>query len=124
MRTSLSAFFTWAAREGYVESNPVAYTNKAIENDRADRVLIDDELADIWRATGDDQYGAIVKLLMYRARRDEVASLRWSEVDLDARPRHYRRLERRIGASTSFHYLISALAILRNPATPHGNGRQ
>ena len=32
-----------------------------------------------------DQYGAIVKLLILTgARRDEVASLRWSEIDLDA----------------------------------------
>ena len=34
---------------------------------------------------GDGQYGAIVKLLMLTgARRDEIASLRWSEIDLDA----------------------------------------
>jgi integrase len=85
VRTSLSAFFSWAAREGYVESNPVAYTNKAIENGARERVLTDDELAAIWRASGDGQYGAIVKLLMLSgARRDEIASLCWSEVDLDA----------------------------------------
>jgi integrase len=85
VRTSLSAFFSWAAREGYVDANPVAFTNKAVENGSRDRVLTDDELATIWRALGDDQYGALVKLLMLSgARRDEVASLRWSEVDLDA----------------------------------------
>ena len=50
VRTSLSAFFSWAAREGYVDSNPVAYTNKAVENGSRDRVLGDDELAMIWRA--------------------------------------------------------------------------
>jgi integrase len=85
VRTSLSAFFSWAAREGYVESNPVAYTNKAIENGSRERVLNDDELAAVWRAAGDGQYGAIVKLLaLTGARRDEIASLRWSEIDLDA----------------------------------------
>ena len=28
----LSGYFTWLAREGYVSANPVAYTNKAVEN--------------------------------------------------------------------------------------------
>jgi integrase len=85
VRASLSAYFTWLAREGYVASNPVSYTNKAVENGSRERVLSDDELVAIWRAAGDGQYGAIVKLLMLTgARRDEIASLRWSEVDLDA----------------------------------------
>lgn len=85
VRTSLSAFFTWLAREGYVDANPVAYTNKAVENGSRERVLSDDELASIWRAAGDGQYGAVVKLLMLTgARRDEIASLCWSEIDFDA----------------------------------------
>jgi integrase len=84
VRASLSAFFSWAAREGYIESNPVAFTNKAVENGTRDRAPTDDELVAIWRATGDDQYGAILKLLILTgARRDEIASLRWSEVNLD-----------------------------------------
>src|SRR5262249_8787280 len=83
-RTSLSSFFTWAAREGYVEANPVAYTNVAVESGPRDRVLADDELAVIWRCLADDQFGAIVKQLMLTAaRRDEIASLGWSEVDLE-----------------------------------------
>ena len=83
-RTSLSAYFTWLAREGYVDANPVAYTNKAIENGARSRVLSDDELATVWRALGDDQYGAIVKLLILTgARRDEIGGLRWSEIDLE-----------------------------------------
>jgi integrase len=85
VRTSLSAFFSWAAREGYIDANPAAFTNKAIENGSRERVLADDELAAIWHEAGGDQYGAIVKLLMLTgARRDEIAGLRWSEFDLDA----------------------------------------
>jgi integrase len=86
VRNSLSAYFTWLAREGYVENNPVAFTNKAVENGPRDRVPTDAELATIWCAVGDDpHYGAIVKLLMLSgARRDEIASLCWSEVDFDA----------------------------------------
>jgi integrase len=85
VRTSLSAFFTWAAREGYVDANPVAFTNKAVENGGRDRTLSDAELVTVWRALGDDQYGAIVRLLILTgARRDEIASLHWSEIDLEA----------------------------------------
>ena len=50
-----------------------------------DRVLTDQELAIIWRALEDDQFGAIIKLLLLTgARRTEIGSLRWDEVDLDA----------------------------------------
>ena len=83
-RASLSAFCTWLAREGYLDSNPVAFTNRAVEQGARDRVLIGAEVAQIWGALGQDQYGAIVKLLVLTgARREEIGGLRWSEVDLD-----------------------------------------
>jgi integrase len=85
VRASLSGYFTWLAREGYVEANCVTFTNKAIENGSRTRVLADDELAAIWRAAAEaGQYGAIVRLLLASgARRDEIGGLRWSEIDLD-----------------------------------------
>ena len=83
MRSSLSAFFTWAAREGYIDSNPVAFTNKAEEKARA-RLLSDEELRIIWRALDDgppDQFAAIVKLLILTgARRSEIGGLMWDEI--------------------------------------------
>ena len=83
-RTSLSAFFSWAAREGYIDANPAAFTNKAIENGSRERVLADDELVSIWQGVGGDQYGAIVKLLMLTgARRTEIGGLELDEFDLD-----------------------------------------
>ena len=80
VRSSLSAYFTWLAREGYVDANPVAFTNKAEETAR-DRVLSDEELRIIWQALADDQFGAIVKILMLTGmRRDEAGGLRWDEI--------------------------------------------
>jgi integrase len=86
-RAALSTYFTWLAREGYVESNPVSLTNKAIANGARERVPSDDELHIIWHALDAEpsQYSAILKLLLLTAaRRDEVGSLRWSEVDLES----------------------------------------
>ena len=84
-RASLSAYFTWLAREGYAEANPVAFTNKAVENGARERVLSDDELRIIWRTLEpSDHYGTIIKLLLLTgARRDEIGGLCWSEVDID-----------------------------------------
>ena len=85
VRASLSTFYMWLARAGYVDANPVSFTNKAIEGGAREHVPSDDELRVIWRALPpDDHYGAIVKLLLLTgARRDEIGSLRWSEVNLD-----------------------------------------
>src|SRR5215831_13068378 len=85
IRATLSAFFTWAAREGYIDANPVTFTNKAEEQVR-ERVLSDDELGTIWRVLDgvSSQSVAIIRLLMLTgARRNEITDLRWSEVDLD-----------------------------------------
>src|SRR5262249_26351057 len=54
VRASLSAFFSWAMREGLADSNPVVGTNKAAVNASRDRVLTDDELRSIWNALGND----------------------------------------------------------------------
>jgi integrase len=80
-RGSLSAFFNWCISEGYVENNPVTGTNRRQEKSR-DRVLSDADLKAIWAATvGDDDYSAIVRLLLCTGcRADEIGSLSWSEV--------------------------------------------
>ena len=72
-RTTLSALFAWAIGEGLCDSNPVIGTNKAAESGPRLRVLSDAELAAIWRAAPDNDYGRIVQLLMLTAqRRDEI----------------------------------------------------
>lgn len=83
-RASLSAFFTWAAREGYIDANPATFTNVAPENDPRERLLSDDEIRAIWRVLGDDAYSSIVKLLLLLGlRRNEIGGLRWDEIDFD-----------------------------------------
>jgi integrase len=83
-RSALNTMFAWAMGEGLCENNPVIGTNKPADSTPRDRVLDDSELAAIWAASGDDEYGKVLKLLMLTAaRRSEIAGMRWSEIDLD-----------------------------------------
>jgi integrase len=82
-RGNLSALFAWSMREGLCETNPVMATNDPDEGILPrDRVLSDQELAMVWRACEDDDFGRIVRLLILSAcRREEIGGLKWSEVD-------------------------------------------
>ena len=61
-------------------------TNRPATPRARDKVLTDAELAAIWKAAPASDYGRIVKLLMFTGqRRDEIGSLRWSEIDAPAR---------------------------------------
>jgi integrase len=84
-RAALSSFFAWAIGEGLCDTNPVIGTNKHFDGAKSrDRVLADRELAIIWHALPDSDYGAIVKLLILTGqRREEIGALRRSEVDLE-----------------------------------------
>src|SRR5262245_31586510 len=83
-RSTLSAFLTWAAREGLIETNAAAFTNKNTETSR-DRTLTSSELAQIWRALpAESDYGDILKLLILTGQRaTEIADLRWNEIDFE-----------------------------------------
>jgi integrase len=80
VRTSLSGFFTWAMQQGVADINPVIGTMRNEEQSR-DRVLTPSELRLIWNELGDDDFGAIIKLLALTGQRAaEIAGLSWSEI--------------------------------------------
>jgi integrase len=89
VRSSLSAFFSWAIREGLCELNPVAGTGKASENGSRERVLSPKEIAAIWTKFVGGQHTAfcdVIRLqLLTGQRRNEIADLRQSEIDFDRR---------------------------------------
>jgi integrase len=83
VRTSLSSLFGWIIKKGIrlPEGNVASYTEKPVEEKSRDRVLSDAELETIWKACLDDDYGAIIKLLMLTGQRaNEIGALRWNEV--------------------------------------------
>jgi len=80
-RVALSGLFAWALGEGLAESNPVIGTNAPKEPPSRNRVLSDAELATVWNACGDDDFGRAVKLLILTGqRRTEVGGMRWDEI--------------------------------------------
>jgi integrase len=85
-RTALSAFFRWAVSKDAHLANPVRDSFKATEDGPRDRSLTDQEVAGVWLAAPNNDFGKIVRLLMLTAcRRNEIGELRWDEVNLDAR---------------------------------------
>jgi integrase len=86
-RSALSTMFRWAMGEGLMGPhpiNPVIGTNKPKDSTPRDRVLSNTELAAIWNACEDDDYGRIVRLLaLTGCRREEIGGMLWSEIDLD-----------------------------------------
>jgi integrase len=80
------AAFAWAVKRGGVENNPFANLPTMATPAKRDRVLSDDELASIWRATGEASapFGQIIRLLLLTGqRREEVAGIAWSELSDD-----------------------------------------
>jgi integrase len=83
-RAKLSGFFAWAIQMGLTDNNPVINTPQPAENEPRDRVLSDAELAAIWRACGDDEFGKIVRLMILTGcRRQEIGGMKWGEFSPD-----------------------------------------
>jgi integrase len=84
-RAMIAAFFSWAMKAGIVDQNPVIGAVEPKGSEGRERVLSDDELAAVWRASGDNEYGKVIKLLILTGtRRAEIGGMRWSEFDADA----------------------------------------
>ena len=82
----LTTLFRWAVDRGIVAVSPMAGLPAPAGKKPRDRVLSDQELAEVWRTAEAIgwPFGPCVQLLILTAqRRDEVARMRWREVDLD-----------------------------------------
>jgi len=80
------ACFGWAEKRGKVPSNPFDWLPMSSATGQRERVLSDREIAEIWEAAGRLSYpfGPFFKLAMLTLqRRNEVAGMRWSEIDLE-----------------------------------------
>ena len=79
-----SIFFRWAAERGTIAKSPVKSMAKPPAPKARNRVLTDDEIAAVWNgaATLSGPYGTFYRFLMLTGqRRDEVAGMKWPELD-------------------------------------------
>jgi integrase len=83
------ACFGWAMKEERIAANPflAVQISKSPKGDGSrERVLTDDELTAIWRATEatPSVFGRLVRMLILTGqRREEVASMAWAEISAD-----------------------------------------
>ncbi len=79
-----SVLFGWAASRGDITRNPLIEMAKPDAPKARDRTLSDGELVAVWRASTALQkpFGPFYRLLILTGqRRDEVASIRWEDLD-------------------------------------------
>lgn len=84
----LRPFFLWCVEREAIASSPMAELSQPEKVKARDRTLSDEELVTVWSAASALPYpwGPFYKLALLTAqRRDEVASIEWSEVDLKKR---------------------------------------
>ena len=82
----LRRLFNWCMQRGLVEASPVAGLKPPCAERSRDRVLTDGELIEVWNAAGAMEYpfGPFVRLLILTGqRRNEVAGVRWPDLDLE-----------------------------------------
>ena len=81
-RSALSGFFGWAIERNYCDNNPTLNISPRAEGGGRDRVLSEAELVEVWQASGEGDYGRIVRLLILTGqRRLEIGDLAWPEID-------------------------------------------
>jgi integrase len=108
--------FAWAHDVGIIEANPIAGMKGPDPLKSRDRVLSDDELVAFWRATGrmGGVFAPIFRLaLLLGQRREEIAGLRWDELDLDRAAWTIPGERCKNGKPHSLDLSPQALAILR-----------
>ncbi len=83
---AIKKLYSWCVDQGFVENSPVVGLKPPIREETRDRVLNDDEIIAYWQGCEAEgypfeQFGKL--LLLTGQRRQEIAAMRWSELDLN-----------------------------------------
>jgi len=81
VQSYIRRFFHWCIERDILKIDPTQAMPRVGNGKSRDRVLTDGELGKVWAACH-GPYGAVVRMLaLTGARRDEIARLRWAEID-------------------------------------------
>jgi integrase len=115
VRAFVTRFFNWAVERDLVAASPATSLPKPAVEISRDRVLSMTELHAVWH-TADQMgfpFGRIVQILILTAqRRDEVAGMRWSELDLERDRWVISKDRAKNGKAHIVHLSSQAIAIL------------
>lgn len=84
--STIRKLFYWAVERGILDTSPCVRIPIPAKANERDRVLTDDELRAVWLACDPLKwpFGPAIRLLVLTGqRRDEVATMRWPDIDLD-----------------------------------------
>jgi integrase len=113
---SIKTFLKWCVGRAILDRSPAEGVPLPAKSVARDRVLNDDELKRVIVAarTMDGPYGAIVELLALTGqRRDEVARMRWEEVDLGHRTWTIPRSRTKNAKAHELHLSAASVAVLQ-----------
>lgn len=82
--SAVHKFLAWAVERDIIPANPAAGVKPPGKETERDRVLSDDELRAVWAAAdamGVTAGGFVKLLILTGQRRDEVATMRWADID-------------------------------------------
>jgi integrase len=115
-KASMSAFMAWCLERQIIHASPIAGISRRATSGPRERVLTEDELVAIWKATDEDgDYNALVRLLMLTGqRREEFGGLAWDEVDLDKREIRLPGERTKNGRAHTIPLSDAAMAILQS----------
>jgi integrase len=118
-RTALSTFFAWCIDRGTCETNPTLAIRARSSHEGRSRVLSESELVEVWRASLDDAYGRIVRLLILLGqRRREIGDLSWSEIVVSGDGTRIELPEQRTKNGRAHIVPLSAAAVQILPDRP------
>lgn len=106
----------WAVERGVINASPCDKIKAPAAEESRDRVLSDDEVRLAWSAFERVgwPFGQIAQLLLLTgARRDEIASGRWSEIDLEAKTWTIAKDRSKNGVAHEIPLSAAAIAILK-----------
>lgn len=124
------AAFAWAIKRSAVRLNPFADLPITKAVSKRERVLSDQELAEVWRTASEAPapYGTIVRLLILTGqRRGEVAGMSWAELSDDLTTWTLPGARTKNGVTHTVHLSTPARDLLKklptgNPSEGHGAG--